>query len=326
MMKLSEIIELYDLSIIKDTNGDYYVKDNAESFYSLKSWTWAGNNLLSVIDTIPDSLIQSEIDDIFDGFLSGETIRKALKVKGVPETAEEAVEFLEFIDENTYENVEGKLNLLRVIADPEKYVEDDIKPQFITKEDYEKYPDFGFNFTDIGQGVGYKANISGYNWNDIPDNAILYALYKTEYFIYYREDEDDCYKALYVYTKSDLESWINERVMDNEHFIDAETMFDELSGEMPEEFLNMHDFNYKHVKKDISLYFSVGDKLYHNLNEFDSPAQSFLVTVTEVNEDNIVCKDSTGISYMFDEDMLDCLTNNPMYPVKKHVKTQDIER
>ena len=29
---------------------------------------------------------------------------------------------------------------------------------------------------------------------------------------------------------------------------------------------------------------------------------------------------------MFDEDMLDCLTNNPIYPVKKHVKTQDIER
>lgn len=318
MMKLSEIFESYDLNIMKDTNGDYYVRDNMNYFHNLKAWTYAGNDLLSVIDTIPDSLIESEIDDIFNGFLSGETIRKALKVKGVPETAEEAVEFLEFIDENSYENVEGKLNLLRAIADPEKYVEDDIKQQFITKENYEKYPDFGFNFTDIGQGEGYKANISGYNWNDIPDNAILYI--------------PECYtkifegKALCVYTKADLEEWVNERVMDKKHFIDAETMLDELSGETPEEFLNMHDFDYKYVKKDISLYFSVGDKLYYNLDEFDSPAQSLLVTVTEVNEDNIVCKDSTGTSYMFDEDMLYFLTNNPMYPVKKHVKTQDIER
>ena len=314
MMKLSEIFESYDLNIMKDTNGDYYVKDNAESFHSLKAWTYAGNDLLSVIDTIPDSLIQSEIDDIFDGFLSGETIRNALKVKGVPETAEEAVEFLEFIDENSYENVEGKLNLLRAIADPEKYVEDDIEQQFISKEDYEKYPDFGFDFTDIGQGVGYKADISGYDWKDIPDNAILYI--------------PDCYAGTWGcrYTKADLESWVNERVMDKEHFIDAETMLDELSGETPEEFLNMHDFNYKYVKKDISLYFSVGDKLYYNLNEFDSPAQSLLVTVTEVNEDNIVCKDSTGTSYMFDEDMLYFLTNNPMYPVKKNVKVHDMER
>ena len=320
MMKLSEIFELYDLSIIKDTNGDYYVKDNTESFHSLKAWTYAGNNLLSVIDMIPDSLIQSEIDDIFDGFLSGEIIRKTLKVKGVPETAEETVEFLEFIDENSYENVEGKLTLLRAIADPEKYAEDDIKQQFITKEDYERCPDFRFNFTDIGQGVGYKANISGYNWNDIPDNAILYALYKTEYFIYYREDEDDCYKALYIYTKSDLESWINERVMDNEHFIDAKTMFNELSGEMPESFLDGLNFDYKKIA------YCIGDKLYYNLNEFDSPAQSLLVTVTEVNEDNIICKDSTGISYMFDEDMLDCLTNNPMYPVKKNKIKDSFER
>lgn len=318
MMKLSEIFESYDLNIMKDTNGDYYVRDNMNYFHNLKAWTYAGNDLLSVIDTIPDSLIESEIDDIFNGFLSGETIRKALKVKGVPETAEEAVEFLEFIDENSYENVEGKLNLLRAIADPEKYVEDDIEQKFITKEDYEKYPDFGFNFTDIGQGEGYKANISGYNWNDIPDNAILYALYKTEYFIYYRED--DCYKALYVYTKSDLEKCINDRTMNREHFIDAKTMFDELSGETPESFLNGLNFDYKKIA------YCIGDKLYYNLNEFDSPAQSFLVTVTEVNEDNIVCKDSTGISYMFDEDMLDCLTNNPMYPVKKNVKIHNMER
>lgn len=162
-MKLSDILKLYDLSIMKDTNGDYYIKDNAEAFHSLKTWTYAGNNLLSVIDMIPDSLIESEIDDIFNGYLSGEIIRKALKIKGIPETAEDAVEFLEYINENTYENVEDKLNLLRAIADPQKYVEDDIKQQFITKEDYMEYPDFRFNFTDIGQGVGYKANTSGYN-------------------------------------------------------------------------------------------------------------------------------------------------------------------
>ena len=311
-MKLSDILKLYDLSIMKDTNGDYYIKDNAEAFHSLKTWTYAGNNLLSVIDMIPDSLIESEIDDIFNGYLSGEIIRKALKIKGIPETAEDAVEFLEYINENTYENVEGKLNLLRAIADPEKYIEDDIKQHFITKEDFIKYPDFGFNFTDIGQGVGYKADISGYNWKDIPDNAILYI--------------PDCYagtwgcKATDVYTKADLEKCINDRVMDDEHFIDAETMFDELSWEMPESFLDGLDFDYKKTA------YCIGDKLYYNLNEFDSPAHSLLVTVTEVNEDNIICKDSTGISYMFDEDMLDCLTNNPIYPVKKHVKTQDIER
>ena len=316
MMKLSEIFELYDLSIMKDTNGDYYVKDNAKSFYSLKSWTFA-NNLLSAIDEIPDSLIQSEIDDIFNGFLSGETIRKALKVKGVPETAEEAVEFLEFIDENSYENVEGKLNLLRAIADPEKYVEDDIKQQFITKEDYEKYPDFCFNFTDIGQGVGYKANISGYNWKDIPDNAILYV--------------PECYtkfwecKATEIYTKADLEKCINDRVMDNEHFIDAETMFDELSWETPESFLNGLDFEYKGINISVKN-ISVGDKLYYNLDEFDSPAHSLPVVVAEVNEDNIVCKDSTGTSYMFDEDMLDCLSYKPMYPVKKNKTKNSFER
>lgn len=308
MMKLSELLESYDLNIMKDTNGDYYVRDNMNYFHNLKAWTYAGNDLLSVIDTIPDSLIQSEIDDIFDGFLSGETIRKALKVKGVPETAEEAVEFLEFIDENSYENVEGKLNMLRAIADPEKYIEDDIKQQFITKEDYERCPDFRFNFTDIGQGVGYKADISGYNWKDISDNVILYI--------------PECYagtcgcKASYVYTKSDLEKCINDRIMDDEHFIDTETMYDELSWEMPEDFLDGLDFDYKKTA------YCIGDKLYYNLNEFDSPAHSLLVTVTEVNEDNIVCKDSTGISYMFDEDMLDCLTNNPMYPVKK-IKIKD---
>ena len=90
-MKLSDILKLYDLSIMKDTNGDYYIKDNAEAFHSLKTWTYAGNNLLSVIDMIPDSLIESEIDDIFNGYLSGEIIRKALKIKGIPETAEDAV-------------------------------------------------------------------------------------------------------------------------------------------------------------------------------------------------------------------------------------------
>ena len=220
-MKLSEIFNMYDLNIRKDINKDFYIKDDMNYFHSLKTWTYAGNNLLSVIDNIPDSLIESEINDIFDGYISGEIIRKALKIKGIPETAEEAVKFLEYINENTYENVEGKLNLLRAIADPEKYIEDDIKQQFITKEDYEKYPDFGFNFTDIGQGVGYKANISGYNWNDIPDNAILYI--------------PDCYagtwgcKATDVYTKSDLEKCINDRIMDSEHFINTETMFDELS-------------------------------------------------------------------------------------------------
>lgn len=155
-MKLSDIFKLYILSIMKDTNGDYYIKDNVETFNSLKTWTYAGNNLLSVIDMIPDSLIGEEIDDIFDGYLSGKIIRKALKIKGIPETAEDAVEFLEAVKEYTDEGVEGKLNLLRAIADPKKYAEDDIKQQFITKEDYMEYPDFRFNFTDIGQGVGYK--------------------------------------------------------------------------------------------------------------------------------------------------------------------------
>ena len=184
----------------------------------------------------------------------------------------------------------------------------DVKQQFITKEDYMEYPDFRFNFTDIGQGVGYKANTSGYNWKAIPDNVILYI--------------PECYagtcgcKASYVYTKSDLEKCINDRIMDDEHFIDAETMYDELSWEMPEDFLDGLDFDYKKIS------YCIGDKLYYNLNEFDSPAHSLLVTVTEVNEDNIVCKDSTGISYMFDEDMLDCLTNNPIYPVKK-IKIKD---
>lgn len=250
-IKLSDIFSLYDLAIIKDTNGDYYVKDNADFLYSLETWTYAGNNLLSVIDIIPDSLIESEIDDIFDGYLSDETIRKVLNGRDAPETAEEAVKFLEAVKEYTNENVEGKLNLLRAIADPEKYVEDDIKQQFITKEDFIKYPDFRFNFTDIGQGIGYKANISGYNWKDIPDDAILYTLYKTEYFIYYRED--DCCKALYVYTKSDLEKCINDRTMNREHFIDAETMFDELSGETPESFLNGLDFEYKINTHDFDL-------------------------------------------------------------------------
>lgn len=244
-IKLSDIFSLYDLAIIKDTNGDYYVKDNADFLHSLKTWTYAGNNLLSVIDIIPDSLIESEIDDIFDGYLSDETIRKVLNGRDAPETADEAVKFLEAVKEYINENVEGKLNLLRAIADPKKYVEDDIKQQFITKEDFIKYPDFRFNFTDIGQGIGYKANISGYNWKAIPDNAILYI--------------PECYagtcgcKASCVYTKSDLEKCINDRIMDNEHYIDTETMYDELSWEMPEDFLNGLDFEYKINTHDFDL-------------------------------------------------------------------------
>lgn len=167
-IKLSKLFDLYNLNIRKDTNGDYYVKDNADFLHSLKTWTYAGNNLLSVIDIIPNSLIESEIDDIFNGYLSDETIRKVLNGRDVPETAEDAVEFLEAVKKYTDEDVEYKLNLLRAIVDPEKYVEDDIKQQFITKKDFIKYPNFGFNFTDIGQSVGYKADISGYNWKDIP--------------------------------------------------------------------------------------------------------------------------------------------------------------
>ena len=207
-MKLSDIFSLYDLAIIKDTNGDYYVKDNADFLYNLKTWTYAGNNLLSVIGMIPDYLIDSEIDD-------------------------------------KYADVEGKLTLLRAIADPEKYIEDDIEQQFITKERYEKYPDFWFNFTDIGQGVRYKANISGYNWKDIPDNAILYI---PEYYIGTCEDN-----AEDVYTKADLEKCINDRVMDSGHFIDAETMLDKLSWETPESFLNGLDFEYKADTHDFDL-------------------------------------------------------------------------
>lgn len=244
-IKLSDIFSLYDLAIIKDTNGDYYVKDNADFLLSLKTWTYAGNNLLSVIDMIPDGLIREEIDDIFNGYLSDEAIRKVLNGRDAPETAEEAVKFLEAVKEYTNENVEGKLNLLRAIADPEKYAEDDIKQQFITKEDYEKYPDFRFNFTDIGQGIGYKANISGYNWKAIPDNAILYI---PEYYA------ETCeYSATDVYTKADLEKCINDRVMDNEHYIDAKTMFDELTWETPESFLNGLDFEYKTDTYEITL-------------------------------------------------------------------------
>lgn len=244
-MKLSDIFSLYELGIIKDTNGDYYVKDNADFLYNLKTWTYAGNNLLSVIDMIPDILIDSEIDDIFNGYLSDEAIRMMNDGRDAPETAEEAVKFLEVVKEYADEDVEDKLTLLRAIADPEKYAEDDIKPQFITKENYEKYPDFWFNFTDIGQGVGYKANITGYNWKDIPDNAILYI---PEYYIGTCEDN-----AEDVYTKADLENCINDRVMDNEHFIDAETMLDELSWETPESFLNGLDFEYKTDTYEIAL-------------------------------------------------------------------------
>lgn len=244
-MKLSDIFNLYDLAIIKDTNGDYYVKDNADFLLNLKTWTYAGNNLLSVIEMIPDYLIGSEIDDIFNGYLSDEAIRMMNDGRDAPETAEEAVKFLEVVKEYADEDVEDKLTLLRAIADPEKYAEDDIKPQFITKESYEKYPDFWFNFTDIGQGVGYKANISGYNWKDIPDNAILYI---PEYYIgTYECDAED------VYTKADLEKCINYRVMDSEHFIDAETMLDELSWETPESFLNGLDFEYKTDIYEIAL-------------------------------------------------------------------------
>lgn len=112
-IKLSDIFRLYDLAIIKDTNGDYYVKDNADFLHSLKTWTYAGNNLISVIDRIPDSLIESEIDDIFDGYLSGETIRKVLNGRDVPETAEEAVKFLEAVKEYADEDVEDKYFPLR---------------------------------------------------------------------------------------------------------------------------------------------------------------------------------------------------------------------
>lgn len=244
-MKLSDIFSLYDLAIIKDTNGDYYVKDNADFLLSLKTWTYAGNNLLSVIDMIPDGLIREEIDDIFNGYLSDKAIRKVLNGRDAPETADEAVKFLEAVKEYADEDVEGKLALLRAIADSEKYVEDDIKQQFITKEDYEKYHDFRFNFTDIEQGIGYKANISGYNWKDIPDNAILYI---PEYYI----GTCEC-NAEDVYTKADLEKCINDRVIDNEHFIDAETMLDELSWETPESFLNGLDFEYKTDTYEIAL-------------------------------------------------------------------------
>lgn len=63
-MKLSEIFNMYDLSIRKDINKDFYIKDDMNYFHSLKTWTYAGNNMLSVIDNIPDSLIESEINDI----------------------------------------------------------------------------------------------------------------------------------------------------------------------------------------------------------------------------------------------------------------------
>jgi hypothetical protein len=112
-IKLSDIFSLYDLAIIKDTNGDYYVKDNADFLYSLKTWTYAGNNLLSVIDRISDSLIESEINDIFDGNLSDETIRKVLNGRDVPKTAEDAVKFLEAVKEYADEDVEDKYFLLR---------------------------------------------------------------------------------------------------------------------------------------------------------------------------------------------------------------------
>jgi hypothetical protein len=80
---------------------------------------------------------------------------------------------------------------------------------------------------------------------DIPDDAILYI--------------PECYagtcgcKASYVYTKSDLEKCINDRTMNREHFIDAKTMFDELSWEMPEDFLDGLDFEYKTDTYEITL-------------------------------------------------------------------------
>jgi hypothetical protein len=311
-MKLSDIFKRKFLNIIKDTNGDFYIKGKMCFLYdNLKDWTYAGNNLRSVIDAINDTVVKPEIEDILYINMPDGIIKMIIKDRGIPKTVEEAVNFLETAKKyagnlanklNLYGNVEDALSLLRAFADPEKYVEDDIKPEFITKDKYVRHPDFRFNFTDIGQGVGYKADTSGYNWKDIPDDAILYI--------------PECYagtwgcKASDVYTKSDLEKCINDRVMDDEHFINAETMFDELSWEMPESFLDGLDFDYKKIA------YCVGDKLYYNLNEFDSPAHSIPVTVTEVNENNIVCKDSTGTSYMFDEDMLDCVTNNPMYLIK----------
>ena len=45
-MKLSEIFNMYDLSIRKDINKDFYIKDDMNYFHSLKTWTYAGNNLL----------------------------------------------------------------------------------------------------------------------------------------------------------------------------------------------------------------------------------------------------------------------------------------
>lgn len=48
-IKLSKLFDLYNLNIRKDTNGDYYVKDNADFLHSLKTWTYAGNNLLTLM-------------------------------------------------------------------------------------------------------------------------------------------------------------------------------------------------------------------------------------------------------------------------------------
>lgn len=303
-IKLSDIFKRKFLNIIKDTNGDFYIKGKMCFLYdNLKDWTYAGNNLRSVIDAINDTVVKPEIEDILYINMPDGIIKMIIKDRGIPKTVEEAVNFLETAKKyagnlanklNLYGNVEDALSLLIAFADPEKYVEDDIKPEFITKDKYVRHPDFNFNFLSMRHGVGYKADISEYKWEDIPDDAILYI--------------PECYagtcgcKASYVYTKSDLEKCINDRIMDSEHFINAETMFNELSGETPESYISVS-------VKDIS----VGDKLYYNLDEFDSPAQSIPVTVTEVNENNIVCKDSTGTSYMFDEDMLDCVTNNPMY-------------
>lgn len=282
-IKLSDIFKQYHLNIIKDTNGDFYIK--SKKYDNLKNWTYAGYDMRTVIDTINDTVVKSKIEDVL------------------------------FTNKD-----ESKL--LKAFAEPEKYIEDDIKSEFITKDKYVKDPDFNFCFLSMRHGIGYKADISGYKWEDIPDNAILYI---PDCFIEFIKVWN--HKATYVYTKEDLEKCIKEEGINKKYGIDIKEIYNKLSGETPELFDNLD-------------YLNVGDKLYYNLDKTNidylssiglGDEYSLLVTVIKVNGNNIVCKDNAGKLYTFDtgwnkDEFKEYLSYKPMYPVKKNVKTHDMER
>lgn len=242
-MKLSELMELYDLKIMKDINGNFYIKDAMNYFKELKKWKSVGSHILNVIEAIPDSLIQEELNDIGDGL-----IPKDLKYKcyedgyNYEENVGDAINFLEHAksisDDNILHHIiDSKLTLLKSFWYCK--FEDDITPQFLTKEFLDKNHKFEIVTQDLGQGCGYKAN---YNckWEEIPNNAVLYV---PESCIAYDKKLDIEYAANY-YTKQDLENIINNYEMTGDHYITAETLLNELSYESPEIYLDGLDYNY----------------------------------------------------------------------------------